>query len=198
MNKGTENAIVVSVPSDCQKTFRRCRRGRGPSDFHSCKPALPASRVVDFACKINSLEIGRPLASPNLLPRKSGICHFFDTEGTENAIVVSVPLFYGIRKPIILGGCRLFLRLKLLRQRWKLVQPADTKMVKKFIRGTKEDWMTYGILAPHFFNQPFLRQGCQGIVTFHPANLFHLGPGYRLAVATTARVSMAAWLRLCF
>ncbi len=43
--------------SDCQKTFRRCRRGRSPSDFYSCKPALPASRVVDFACKINSLQI---------------------------------------------------------------------------------------------------------------------------------------------
>ena len=43
------------------KTFRRCRRGRSLSDFHSCKPALPASRVVDFACKINSLQIGRPL-----------------------------------------------------------------------------------------------------------------------------------------
>ena len=42
---------------DCQKTFGRCRRGRSPSDFHSCKPALPASRVVDFACKINSLQI---------------------------------------------------------------------------------------------------------------------------------------------
>ena len=43
--------------TDCQKTFRRCRRGRSPSDFYSCKPALPASRVVDFACKINSLQI---------------------------------------------------------------------------------------------------------------------------------------------
>ena len=43
--------------TDCQKTFRRCRRGRSPSDFSSCKPALPASRVVDFACKINSLQI---------------------------------------------------------------------------------------------------------------------------------------------
>ena len=42
---------------DCQKTFRRCRRGRSPSDFSSCKPALPASRVVDFAFKINSLQI---------------------------------------------------------------------------------------------------------------------------------------------
>ena len=49
---GTSFEVVI-----CQKTFRRCRRGRSPSDFSSCKPALPASRVVDFACKINSLQI---------------------------------------------------------------------------------------------------------------------------------------------
>ena len=43
--------------SDCRKTPGRCRRGRSPSDFHSYPTALPAGRVVDFACKINSLQI---------------------------------------------------------------------------------------------------------------------------------------------
>ena len=53
-----KSPVRLTAPgSDCQKTFRRCRRGRSPSDFSSCKPALPASRVVDFACKINSLQI---------------------------------------------------------------------------------------------------------------------------------------------
>ena len=78
---GKLTAEDYSPAADCQKTPRRCRRGRSPSDFHSCKPALPAdgwlferkaSRfatavfpqgkttpcwVVDFACKINSLQI---------------------------------------------------------------------------------------------------------------------------------------------
>ena len=38
-----------------KKPLWRRRRGRSPFDFHSCKPALPASRVVDFACKIKGL-----------------------------------------------------------------------------------------------------------------------------------------------
>ena len=50
----TTKAVVIS---DCQKTFGRCRRGRSPSDFYSYPAALPTGRVVDFACKINSLQI---------------------------------------------------------------------------------------------------------------------------------------------
>ena len=40
--------------TDCQKTFRRCRRGRSPSDFSSCKPALPADGWL-FERKAKSL-----------------------------------------------------------------------------------------------------------------------------------------------
>ena len=41
--------------ADCQKTFRRCRRGRSPSDFYSCKPALPADGWL-FERKAKSLR----------------------------------------------------------------------------------------------------------------------------------------------
>ena len=61
------------------KTPGRCRRGRNPSDFHSYPPALPAGRVVDFACKINSLHLRTTSGWPKVLPRKSGENHFFDT-----------------------------------------------------------------------------------------------------------------------
>ena len=40
---------------DCQKTFGRCRRGCSPSDFHSCKPALPADGWL-FERKAKSLR----------------------------------------------------------------------------------------------------------------------------------------------
>ena len=63
----------------CQKTPGRRRRGRSPFDFHSYPPALPAGRVVDFACKINSLQLRTTSGWPKLLPRKSRFTHFFDT-----------------------------------------------------------------------------------------------------------------------
>ena len=64
---------------DCQKTFGRRRRGRSPSDFHSYPAALPMGRVVDFACKINSLQLRTSSGWPKLLSRKRGENHFCDT-----------------------------------------------------------------------------------------------------------------------
>ena len=68
-----------AIISDCQKTPGRCRRGRSPSDFHSYPTALPAGRVVDFACKINSLHLRTTSGWPKVPSRKSGENHFFDT-----------------------------------------------------------------------------------------------------------------------
>ena len=59
--------------------FNRLRRGYGPSDFHSYPTALPAGRVVDFACKINSLYLRTTSGWPKVPSRKSGKNHFFDT-----------------------------------------------------------------------------------------------------------------------
>ena len=74
-----ESEGLRPLRSGCQKTPGRCRRGRNPSDFHSYPPALPAGRVVDFACKINSLHLRTTSGWPKVLPRKSGENHFFDT-----------------------------------------------------------------------------------------------------------------------
>ena len=71
--------LLRSLPIRLSKTPGRCRRGRSPSDFHSYPPALPAGRVVDFACKINSLQLRTTSGCPKLLPRKSDGNHFFDT-----------------------------------------------------------------------------------------------------------------------
>ena len=69
------------------RVSRLCRRTVG---FSNEKPSRFATAVfpqgktapcwvVDFACKINSLQIRTTSGWPNLFPRKSGVCHFFDT-----------------------------------------------------------------------------------------------------------------------
>ena len=64
--------VRLRTVSGCQKTPGRRRRGRSPFDFHSYPPALPAGRVVDFACKINSLQLRTTSGWPKLLSQKSG------------------------------------------------------------------------------------------------------------------------------
>ena len=61
--------------------------GRSPFDFYSYPPALPAGRVIDFACKINSLQLRTTSGWPKLLPRKSGGSHFFDTLRLPGGVV---------------------------------------------------------------------------------------------------------------
>ena len=68
-----------SVARQTEKPLGRCRRGHSPSDFPSYPAAMPTGWVVDFACKINSLQIRTTSGWPNLLPRKSGENHFCDT-----------------------------------------------------------------------------------------------------------------------
>src|SRR5699024_398836 len=94
--------------SGCQKTFRRCRRGRSPSDFSSCKPALPADgwlferkakslRDRCFSLRKNSALLGRWFCLQNqfltnsgdlwlteFASSKSGFNHFFDTLEPRN------------------------------------------------------------------------------------------------------------------
>ena len=77
--KSSVLASMHSITSDCRKTPGRCRRGRSPSDFYSYPTALPAGRVVDFACKINSLHLRTTSGWPKVPSRKSGENHFFDT-----------------------------------------------------------------------------------------------------------------------
>ncbi len=65
-------SAIQRIAAGCQKTPGRRRRGRSPFDFHSYPPALPAGRVVDFACKINSLQLRTTSGWPKLLSQKSG------------------------------------------------------------------------------------------------------------------------------
>ena len=85
------------------KSLRRCRRGRSPSDFHSYPAALPTGRVVDFACKINSLQIRTTSGWPNLLPRKSGENHFRDMRKRQGKSSFPLALLYSIKNYFFTG-----------------------------------------------------------------------------------------------
>ena len=76
------------------KTPGRRRRGRSPSDFHSYPTALPAGRVIDFACKINSLQLRTTSGWPKLFFSKKWRRHFFDTleRPPETSAPAGVPL----------------------------------------------------------------------------------------------------------
>ena len=106
LHRQTARMFPTSAPPDCPKAFGRCRRGRSPSDFHSYPAALPTGRVVDFACKINSLQIRTTSGWPNLLPRKSGENHFCDTltarmlPPSAPCLKVHMPYFWHLRPSV--------------------------------------------------------------------------------------------------
>ena len=60
---------------------KKSRSNSLSAGLQSCNPALPGSRVVDFACKIDSLQLLTASGWQKLkkLSRKSDRSHFFDT-----------------------------------------------------------------------------------------------------------------------
>ena len=106
LHRQTARMFPPSAPPDFPKAFGRCRRGRSPSDFHSYPAALPTGRVVDFACKINSLQIQATSGWLNLLPRKSGENHFCDTltarmfPPSAPCLKVHMPYSWRLRSPV--------------------------------------------------------------------------------------------------
>ena len=103
LHRQTARMFPPSAPPNFPKAFGRCRRGRSPSDFHSYPAALPTGRVVDFACKINSLQIRTTSGWPNLLPRKSGENHFCDTLKRQGKSSFPLALLYWMKNYFFTG-----------------------------------------------------------------------------------------------